>query len=582
MPLSGCVSFGPFHLDIDSGELRKAGRILKLQPQPARVLALLVEHAGTMVSREDIRRLLWGDSTHVDYDLGVDYCVSRIRAALSDKTRGPRYIETIPRRGYRFIALAKRQRLFVEPTLAVLPFANLNGDPAMEYFADGVTDALITELAKIPSLRVISRQSTLHLKGSRRRVAEIVRHLGVDGVVEGAALREDSHVRVTAQLILAEPERHVWAEAYDCDVGAVLSSQRHAARAIAACVVRVLKTSGSDTRTAAPSPAVAADIVEAYLRARAELGKMNAEGIGAALALLRDITTSAPDFAPALAQYALCLGSLGYWGHAPMKEVMPAATQLTLQALAIDDSLETAHLALAMGWVQNWDNLSACEQEFQRAIQLSPSNPEAHMLYAIFLCSFGRYAQAVAEVDYAIRLDPTSLLPSTAAAWIHLNVRQYGKAEALARRIIAVWPDSLHAHFVLGWAVWAGKRAAEAVAEFEKAMELSREPISLAFLAYIYGAVGRTDDARRLLNELDQLRIRGFAPIIAFVIAHAGLGETDAAFELLETACRVRDDKLLWLSCVPAFDSLRPDPRFAEIFQRMGLPRPVWERRAVE
>ena len=157
--ISGRVSFGAFELDLETGELRKSGRILKLQPQPARVLCLLVSQAGNLVSREDLRRRLWGESTFVDYDVGVDYCVNRIRSVLCDKARAPRYVETLPRRGYRFIAPVERRKPFVEPTLAVLPFANLNGDPAREYFADGVTDALITELARIQVVRVISRQS---------------------------------------------------------------------------------------------------------------------------------------------------------------------------------------------------------------------------------------------------------------------------------------------------------------------------------------------------------------------------------------------------------------------------------------
>ena len=226
---SGRVSFGAFELDLDTGELRKSGRILKLQPQPARVLCLLVSQAGNLVSREDLRRRLWGESTFVDYDVGVDYCVNRIRSVLCDKARAPRYVETLPRRGYRFIAPVERQKPFAEPTLAVLPFANLNGDSAREYFADGVTDALITELARIQVVRVISRQSIIHLKGSSRKLDEIARDLGVDGVVEGAVLHEGNRVRVTAQLILMEPERHAWAQSYDCDMSAILTTQRDAA-----------------------------------------------------------------------------------------------------------------------------------------------------------------------------------------------------------------------------------------------------------------------------------------------------------------------------------------------------------------
>ncbi len=185
--MSRRVSFGEFELDLEVGMLRKSGRTLKLRPQSMRVLCLLVSHAGRPVSREEIRRHLWGESTFVDYDVGVDSCVNRIRMALRDKAQAPRYVETLSRRGYRFIAPVNRERPFAEPTLAVVPFANLNGDPAKEYFADGITDALITELARIPTVRVISRQSVLHLKGSSRKLDEIARDLCVDGIVEGAA-----------------------------------------------------------------------------------------------------------------------------------------------------------------------------------------------------------------------------------------------------------------------------------------------------------------------------------------------------------------------------------------------------------
>jgi len=219
--ISGRVTFATFELDLGTGELWKSGTVLKLQPQAASVLCLLVSEAGRLVSREEIRRRLWGESTFVDYDIGIDYCVNRIRSLLCDQAHAPRYIETLPRRGYRFIAPIQRQRPFAEPMLAVLPFANLNSDPTRDYFADGVTDALITELARIPAVRVISRQSVLHLRGSSRKLDEIARDLGVDGVVEGAALHEGNRVRLTAQLILMDPERHAWAQSYDCDMSAV-------------------------------------------------------------------------------------------------------------------------------------------------------------------------------------------------------------------------------------------------------------------------------------------------------------------------------------------------------------------------
>ena len=221
--ISGRVGFGEFELDLATGELRKSGTALKLRPQPCAFCAFWsVMRASWSAARRSAAGC--GANPHSwTYDIGVDYCVNRIRTVLCDKAR-PRAISRRSRgRGYRFIAPVKRERVFAEPTLAVLPFANLNGDPARDYFADGMTDALITELARIPAVRVISRQSVLHLKGSSRKLDEIARDLGVDGVVEGAALHEGNQVRLTAQLILMEPERHAWAQSYECDMSAVLA-----------------------------------------------------------------------------------------------------------------------------------------------------------------------------------------------------------------------------------------------------------------------------------------------------------------------------------------------------------------------
>jgi len=421
---------------------------------------------------------------------------------------------------------------------------------------------------------VISRQSVLHLKGSSRKLDEIARDLRVDGVVEGAVLHEGNRVRVTAQLILMEPERHAWAQSYDCDMSAILTTQRDAARAIAACVATALRP--ADTVTPAPVPArpVAPEIVESYLIARAEWGKMSAEGIGKALRHLREITVKAPDFALGLATHSCCLGHLGFWGHAPIRETYPAAKQMALNALAIDDSAGEAHLALGfMNWLLDWDR-AASEREFRRAIELSPSNPEARLHYAMFLVTSGRRPfEAVAEAHYGLRLDSSSLLSNSAAAWVHLFARQHREAESQARRAIESFPDSLHAYFVLGWAAWRQRRKAEAVAGFEKALSLSREAFSLAFLGHVYGRLGRREEAKCLLRELDQLFARGQAPPFAFAVIHAGLGDPDAAFDWLETAYRLRDGQLFCLT-MPGSDPLQADPRYADFVHRMGLAPP--------
>jgi TolB-like protein/tetratricopeptide (TPR) repeat protein len=572
--ISDRITFGPFKLDLENGTLYKSGRVLKLRPQPMRVLCLLVSQSGKPVNREEIRRLLWGESTFVDYDLGVDYCVYRIRSVLGDKAQSPRYVETLPRRGYRFIAPVRRERFFTEPTLAVLPFVNLNRNPAKEYFADGITDALITELARIPAVRVISRQSVLHLKGSSRKLEEIARDLSVDAVVEGAVLHEGHRVRLTAQLILMGPERHKWAQSYDCDMSAVLTTQGEAARAIAGCVATALRPANAVIPLQVAAQPVAPEIAEAYLKARTEFEKMSAEGIGKALQYFREMTLKAPDFALGLAWHAACLFMLGYWGHAPTSEVYPSAKHLALQALAIDDSLPRAHLALAwMNLLLDWD-LNAAMQEVRRAIELSPSETDAHSFYSTLLSFVGQKSESMREVQYMLNLNPAALLPNQYAAWMYSHMGEHARAEAQAKRTIGLFPDSLQPYFVLGWSAWYQGRSEDAVAALEKALSHSREALSLSYLGHVYGRLGRTDEARRLFRELEQLRAQGQAPPVAFAAIHAGLGDIDAAFDWLETAYRLRDGYLFWLPGAPGLDPLHSDARFADLVHRVGVVPP--------
>jgi TolB-like protein/Tfp pilus assembly protein PilF len=562
--------FGDYELDRRTLELREAGRKVKLAPQPARVLGLLASRPGELVTRDEIRREIWGEATFVDFQGNLNYCLNCIRAVLGDTAQSSRYIETLPRRGYRFIAIIKRERPFVEPTLAVLPFSNLNGDPAQEYFADGITDALITELARIPVVRVISRQSVLHLKGSSRKLDEIARELSVDAIVEGSALHEGDRVRVTAQLILMEPERHAWAQSYVCEMSALLTTQRELALAIAVHVAAALRPAGAVIPAAVRVRPVAPEIIEAFLKARTELQKGSAEGMGTALQLLREITAKAPDFAAGLAGHAGCLFCLGWMGCAPTREVYPAAKQMALQAVELDDGVSAAHQALAtMNWLLDWD-MPAAEREFRRAIELSPSDPDAHTFYGLFLSGVARYSESVAKAQYGLNLNPAAPFQNQAAAWIRLHAGAYVEAETQARRTIGLFPQGLQAHFALGWAVWRQGRAEEAVAIFETALGLSREALSLSFLGHAYARLGRSDEARQLLRELDQLRTQGRASPIAFVVIYAGFGDTDAAFGWLETLYRLRGD-MVWLTTgFPGIDPLRSDPRFGDLARSFG------------
>jgi TolB-like protein/tetratricopeptide (TPR) repeat protein len=568
---SGRVTFGAFELDLEGGILSRSGRILKLRPQPMRVLCLLVSHAGKPVDRETIRELLWGDSTFVDYDVGVDYCVYRIRAVLGDHAHAPQYIETLPRKGYRFIAAVERERSFGEPTIAILPFANLNGDPAKDYFADGITDVLITELARIPAVRVISRQSVLHLKGSHRRLDEIARDLHVDAVVEGAVLHDGGRARLTAQLVLVEPERHAWAQSYECDMAAVLGTQREVARAIAESVAAALRSAVTPPPPRPAETPVTPEVAEAFLAARTEFEKMSADGIAKALEHLREVGLKAPDFAPGIAWHAAGLFMQGYWGHAPASEVYPSAKHLAMRALAIDDNLARAHLVLAwMNLLLDW-NLHAAMLEVRRAIELSPSDTDAHAFHSTLLSFVGRKSESIGEVQYMLRLNPAPLLPNQYAAWMYLHLGEYTRAESQARLTIAQFPDSLQPYLVLGWSTWYQGRTVAATAAFEQALRHSREALSVAYLGHVYARSGRADEAGRLLENLEQLRLRGQASPTAFAVIHAGLGDIDVAFNWLETAYRIRDGSLFWVAGAPGLDPLHSDRRFADLVRRVGV-----------
>ena len=351
---------------------------------------------------------------------------------------------------------------------------------------------------------------------------------------------------VTAQLILMEPERHVWAQSYDCDMSAVLATQREAARAIAACVATALRPAGAVTP--APVPAgpeggpVAPEIVEAYLKARFELGQESAEGLGNALQYFREITVKAPRFR-ARARLA-CRAVSWPWvssGTLRPARCIPRAKQMALQAVATDDSLSEAHQVLGwMNWLLDWD-LAAAEQEFRRAIELSPSNPDAHHALRDVSVLHGRHSEAIAEAQYALRLE-SHFAPPEPGGCLVLSLCTPGRTR---RRRRPGGPSNSFRIRFSRISCSGGRHGARAgrrrrLPHLRRLSSLSREALSLSFLGHVYARLGRRDEAMRLLRELEQLFAQGRASPIAFVVIYAGLGDTDAALEWLETACRLR------------------------------------------
>jgi len=568
--LSGAFCFGPYEADARTGELRKHGLRIQLQEKSFEVLVALLEHPRELVTREELQHRLWPDGIFVKFDDSLNSAVNRLRDALCDGARHPRYIETLPRRGYRFIAPVEQVHT-ARRTLAVLPFENLNHDPEQDFFADAVFDALTTELGNVSSLRVISRQSVLHLKGTRKTVPEIARDLKADVVVEGSVLLAGGSLQITARLVQAAPEQHLWAKAYACEMGDILTIQGRVARDIA-LAVQVTLSAGEEVRLSRPRP-VHLEAHLDYLKARHLMDQNSRDGFQKGFQCLQTALAKDPSHALAHSHLAECYSLLGFWGHMPISEAYPRAKELASRAVALDDGLSCAHSILGwVSWLRDWD-LVKCEAETCRAIQLNPSDEHARITYAVFLAVVHADASAVEEIKIALDLDPLSLHVNSSAGWVHLFLKDYERAVQQARATLDLYPDSLQGYYVLGGAEVGLSRFPEAIQAFEKAAAISADSLSLGYLGHAYARAGQTEAALSVREELLARLKRGYVAIRPFVCLYAGLGGRDRAFEWIEKAFEERDPILFWLRSVPYYEPLRADPRFEDMARRIGLPR---------
>ena len=566
---AGKFRFGPFEADARARELRRRGLRIKLRGKSFEILIALLERPGELVTREELERRLWPDGVFVEFENSLNSAVNRLRSVLREGAGKPKYVETVPRLGYRFIAPVHQIRTN-RPRLAVLPFDNLSQEPEHDFFPDAVTDALITELGNVSALRVISRQSVLHLKGSRRTAPEIARELKVDAIVEGSVLRAADRIRTTAQLIQAEPEQHLWARAYECEMGDLLTTQGHIARAIAEAI-QVALTSGEVARLCRPRP-VDPEAHVAYLKGRHLMDRWTRESFEKALEYFRFAAPRGAGHAPAYAHMADCYALLGHWGHLPFREAHRRAKEAALKAIALDDALSTAHWVLGwVTWVHDWD-LPTCEAEMLRAIQLNPSDERAHVAYSIFLVTTSEArALAVSEAKAGLDLGPLSQHSNAIMAWIYLFVDDYEPAVEQARKTLELYPDSLQAYWALGLAAACTSRYTEAIAALEKAVAISPDAISMAYLGCALARAGRAEAAQALLRDLLSRSEREHVAPRSFAFLYAALGEPDRAFEWLEKAYEVRDSGLFFLRAMPLYDPLRSDPRFERMLQRVGI-----------
>jgi TolB-like protein/DNA-binding winged helix-turn-helix (wHTH) protein/Flp pilus assembly protein TadD len=641
------VRFGTYEVSLQSGEVRKAGLRIRVQQQPMKLLEILLERPGEVITREELRSRVWTDESFGDFDQAVNIAIAKLRSALGDSAENPRFIETLPKRGYRFIAdvsvveadaRPKRPEptdgdstatgardeegnsnnrekpqgpgLAVAPTrrlwptlriiiafalvlsfsmlaiwllrsrghasahirsLAVLPLENLSADASQSYFADGMTDELITDLAQISALRVISRTSVMVYKGARKPLPQIARELNVDAVVEGTVLRSGDQVRITAQLIEASTDKHLWSESYEGELRDTLALQNTVARAIADQIR--INVTPQEQAALKNVKVVDPQAYESYLKGRYFWNKRTADGLKVALAYFNQAVEEDPKYAQAYSGLADTYALLGDWQYAVMtpKEAFPKAKAAAIKALELDSALGEAHNSLAFvldGF--DWDFDSA-GKEFRRAIELNPGYATAHHWYAWHLSLLGRYDEAITEMRKAENLDPLSLIINADLAELLVLAHSYDESIQQSRKTIEMDPNFALAHNQLAQAYLEKHMYADAVAELQKAVQLSGgSPTSIANLARAYVLSSKKSEAEKLLSDLKKRSNPGYSNASEIAMIYASLGDTDQAMSWLEKGFEERFNPGVLLR--PGFDPLRSDSRFQNLVHRIGLP----------
>jgi TolB-like protein/DNA-binding winged helix-turn-helix (wHTH) protein len=647
------IRFGSFEFDPSTGELQKSGLKIKLQGQPVEILEILLARPGTLVSREELQRTLWPADTFVDFESSLNAAIKRLRAALNDSPEEPRFVETLARRGYRFIApvevvekakakpssttpaaqipesgpsstiesplehalrsrvsqrfirlgvllvaaivvfsvlLVMARRRVTSPktaraapfhSLAVLPLANLSGDPQQEYFADGMTEELTTQLGKISALRVVSRTSAAAYTQRKTPVPELARQLHVDTIVEGAVLRSGNRVRITVQLIEASTDRHLWAQDYDGDMRDVLSLQSRLAQAIAAEIQAKL-TPEEQKRFASAHP-MDPGAYDDYLRGRYYwYQRIQSGGIRITVRMRNDENFEKSgiffgravekDPASALAYTGLMLyyGASAVHGLIPPKEGWPKAAAAARKALELDSSLAEAHHAMgAVKLFYDWD-FPAAEQEFRRAIELNASFPETHRLFAFLLVILGRLDESASQAEIAEELDPVTFQGAKAVAL--LDLRQYDSAIVEFKRILRLNDSSADLHYKLATAYLGKGLGKNAVEETQKALLLSGDAEEAELIRKAYEQTGYAGVIALRLHKLQEKSKSSYVSALDFAELYAELGSKEAAFIWLDKAYQERASLLCEIGINPSYDKIRNDQRFKDLLRKIGLP----------
>jgi len=628
------VRFGSFEVDLNAGELRQKGVRIKVQEQPFRILVVLLEHPGEIVTREHLRERLWASDTFVDFEHSLNAAIKKLRQALHDDAESPRFIETIPKRGYRFIApvetngsgtlasvpptaasvrgkspqqggrhekirraallagvvavvlamfggammwrrIASTKPAIGKVMLAVLPFDNLSSDPSQDYFAEGMTEELITQLGRYnpERLGVIARTSAEQYRHAHKTVAQVGKELGVDYVVEGSARREGLQVRITAQLIQVHDQTHLWAKEYDREISDILKLQNN----VALDLTREISVELSSRDGIQLSPhSVDPVAYDAYLQGRYYLSQRSEEAERKALAYFQLAIASDPDYAPAYAgiadSYAVLTIDAGLVPDEAFHKAMIAARR----ALELDDSLAEAHASLAtlkMAYERDW---AGSEHEYRRALELNPNYTLAHQWFAEYWMTTGHLPEALIEITKAQKLDPLSPMIGTEVGWVYYFGHQQDQAIEQYRRVLTSDPTFTYATFCMGLSFEQKGMYAEAIRLLQLAAAAwPNDPGTVAALSHAYASSGNTTRAKELLDDLIRLRHHRHVEPLFIADAYAGLHNKDEAFKWLNIYASRPTMYIasLKIKADPRLDNLRSDPHYRDLLQKMRLPQ---------
>ncbi len=628
----GSFRFGVFQADPRTGELYKHGIRLKLQEQPFQVLLMLLERPGEVVSREQLRQRLWAETTFVDFDHCLNIAMNKLRDTLSDSAENPRFIETLPKRGYRFIAPVERpEKAAAAPApatsatveqskapeakqgvrwwwvaaaalvvfvgvmwvvwqgremprganparagrlmLAVLPFEDLTADAQQEYFIAGLTDELIAQLGRMHAsqLGVIARTSVLQYAGTRKPVAEIGRELNVGYVLEGSVRREGDRVRITAQLIQVSDQTHLWAQTFDRKADDVLRVQSEVAHEVAGALALELLPGEQEAMERMPTEDMGA--YDDYLRGRHFWNRRTEADFVKAIGLFQSAIAKDAKFARAHAALADTYNLMGGYAFRPAPEVFPQAKEAARRAMELDPMLSASYAALGFAaFNYDWD-FGEAEKQFREALRRNPNNAAAHQWYAELLHAWGRVGEAREEIERAAELDPLSMAVMDDTGWILVSE---GKLEEAVRQFEAeaeLNPQWAYAYYSLASAHVYREDFSKARAALERALAAGGETaryLQVLGMAQAFG--GEKQQARETLGKLLARPERERGPRYGLAAVYAGLGENDAAIALLERAFAERDSWMVWLRTYPEWAPLRGDPRFQDLVRRMKLP----------